>query len=54
MSRSYTKMEEITAAVFVRKVTGEKNKQIGESYGLNKVRIHESHLRKSRVVKSTG
>ena len=32
MPRSYTKMEEIAAAVFARKTAGETNKQIGITY----------------------
>ena len=39
MPRSYTKMEEIAAAVFSRKAAGETNKQIGESYGLTQRQI---------------
>ena len=34
MARQYTKLEELSEAVFARKATGETNREIAESYGL--------------------
>ena len=34
MARQYTKMEELSEAVFARKANGETNREIAESYGL--------------------
>lgn len=48
MPRSYTKMEEIAAAVFARKAAGETNKQIGESYGLTRRQIEQLVNRQNR------
>ena len=48
MPRSYTKMEEIAAAVFARKTAGETNKQIGESYGLTQRQIEQLVNRQNR------
>ena len=34
MARQYTKVEELSEAVFARKANGETNREIAESYGL--------------------
>ena len=34
MARQYTKVEELSEAVFARKAAGETNREIAESYGL--------------------
>lgn len=39
MARQYTKMEELSEAVFARKAAGETNREIAESYGLTKEQI---------------
>lgn len=41
MSRSYTKVEELSAAAFERKAAGKTNRQIGESYGLSQRQIEQ-------------
>ena len=48
MSRTYTKMENLSEAVFRRKEAGETNRQIGESYGLSKKRIKQLVNRQNR------
>ena len=48
MSRSYTKVEELAAAVFERKAAGETNFQIAESYGLTKRQIEQLIDRQKR------
>lgn len=39
MARQYTKMEELSEAIFARKAAGETNREIAESYGLTKEQI---------------
>ena len=48
MSRSYTKVEELAAAVFERKAAGETNFQIAERYGLTKRQIEQLIDRQKR------
>ena len=48
MSRSYTKVEELAAAVIERKNAGETNFQIAESYGLTKRQIEQLIDRQKR------
>ena len=48
MSRSYTKVEELAAAVFERKDAGETNFQIAERYGLTKRQIEQLIDRQKR------
>ena len=48
MSRSYTKVEELAAAVFERKAAGETNFQIAEHYGLTKRQIEQLIDRQKR------
>ena len=48
MSRSYTKVEELAAAVFERKASGETNFQIAERYGLTKRQIEQLIDRQKR------
>ena len=48
MSRSYTKVEELAAAVFERKGAGETNFQIAERYGLTKRQIEQLIDRQKR------
>ena len=48
MSRSYTKVEELAAAVFERKAKGETNRQIAESYGLTQTQIEQLVNRQNR------
>ena len=51
MSRSYTKVEELAAAVFERKAAGETNFQIAERYGLTKRQIEQLIDRQKRKQK---
>ena len=48
MPRSYTKVEELSAAVFERKAKGETNRQIAESYGLTRTQIEQLVNRQNR------
>ena len=48
MPRSYTKMEELAAAVLERKAAGESNQQIAESYGLSRRQIEQLVNRQNR------
>ena len=48
MPRSYTKVEELAAAVFERKAKGETNRQIAESYGLTQTQIEQLVNRQNR------
>ena len=48
MARQYTKMEELSEAVFARKAAGETDRQIGESYGLSREQIHNLVMRQRR------
>lgn len=48
MSRSYTKIEQLAAAVLERKEAGETNLQIAESYGLTKRQIEQLIDRQKR------
>ena len=45
MARQYTKVEELSEAVFARKAAGETDRQIGESYGLSREQIHNLVMR---------
>ena len=42
MPRNYTKMEQLSEAVFARKAAGETNREIAESYGLTLKQIRKS------------
>ena len=48
MPRSYTKVEELAAAVFERKAKGETNRQIAESYGPTQTQIEQLVNRQNR------
>lgn len=48
MSRTYTKVEQLTTEVFERKEAGETNRQIAESYGLSKKQIKQLVNRQNR------
>ena len=48
MSKSYTKVEELAAAVFERKASGETNRQIADSYGLTQRQIEQLVNRQNR------
>ena len=48
MARQYTKVEELSEAVFARKAAGETDRQIGESYGLSREQIHNLVMRQRR------
>lgn len=53
MARQYTKVEELSEAVFARKAGGETNRQIAESYGLTLKQIKaliSRQNRKSRLI----
>lgn len=48
MARQYTKMEELSEAVFARKAAGETNSEIAKSYGLTKEQIKGLVSRQNR------
>ena len=48
MPRSYTKVEELAAAVFERKAKGETNRQIAESSGPTQTQIEQLVNRQNR------
>jgi len=53
MARQYTKVEELSEAVFARKANGETNREIAESYGLTLQQIKgliSRQNKKSRLI----
>ena len=48
MPRKYTKVEELSEDVFRRKESGETNREIAESYGLEKKQIKQLVARQNR------
>ena len=53
MARQYTKVEELSEAVFARKASGETNREIAESYGLTLKQIKgliSRQNKKSRLI----
>ena len=53
MARQYTKVEELSEAVFARKASGETNREIAESYGLELQQIKgliKRQNKKSRLI----
>ena len=48
MPRNYTKMEQLAEAVFARKIAGETNREIAESYGLTLKQIKQLVARQNR------
>lgn len=48
MPRNYTKMEQLSEAVFARKAAGETNREIAESYGLTLKQIKQLVARQNR------
>ena len=48
MPRNYTKMEQLSEAVFARKAGGETNREIAESYGLTLKQIKQLVARQNR------
>lgn len=48
MARTYTKVENLSEAVFARKAKGETNRQIAESYGLDIKQIQQLVCRQNR------
>ena len=48
MPRSYMKVEKLATAVFERKLKGETNRQIAESYGLTQTQIEQLVNRQNR------
>ena len=48
MTRKYTKVEELSEIIRVRKASGETNRTIGESYGLSKKQVKDLVNRQNR------
>ena len=48
MTRKYTKVEELSEIIRVRKAEGETNRTIGESYGLSKKQVKDLVNRQNR------
>ena len=48
MTRKYTKVEELSEIIRVRKAAGETNRTIGESYGLSKKQVKDLVNRQNR------
>ena len=48
MTRKYTKVEELSEIIRVRKAAGETNRTIGESYGLSKKQVKDLINRQNR------
>ena len=48
MARKYTQVEELTEIIRQRKAKGETNREIAESYGLNKYQVKQLMARQNR------